>query len=314
MNSITRRDFLATTSAAALAAIASPALAVESKSKLGPICLFTKPLDDRPVEEVVEIAAAAGFSALDITVRSNGVIKPEKAGTDLPRAAELAEKAGLTIPMMACGFNDVNEPFAKAVLKAAAGVGVKFYRPLWFKYADGVALREQWPGFRAKLEGLAALNRELGLCTTYQNHSGTGVGAPLWDLVEIFRGLDPQFTGSQYDIRHATVEGAESWPLALRQLAPHVRCIAIKDFIWTKKADKWVIENVPLGEGIVNFKKYFALVKELGITSPISLHVEYPVLTADEKKLPAAEQRARIIAVLKRDREWLEATLRVAGV
>lgn len=309
MNALTRRDFIAT-SAAALAVIATPALAAESKPKLGPVCLFTKPLDERPIEDTVEIAAAAGFSALDITVRPNGLIKPEKVTTDLPRAADLAKKAGLTIPMMACGFNDVNEPFAKDVLKTAAAVGVKYYRPLWFKYDEAAPLRDQWPAFRAKFEGLAALNRELGLCTAYQNHSGTGVGAPLWDLVEIFRGLDPQFTGSQYDIRHATVEGAESWPLALRQLAPHIRCTTAKDFIWTKTDGKWVIENVPLGQGLVNFKKYFALLKQLGITGPISLHVEYPVLTAEEKKLPAAEQRARIIAALKRDREWLEAALR----
>lgn len=307
---ISRRDFLAVTSAAALAAMAAPVSAAATQSRLGPICFFTKPLDDRPMEEVVDLVAEAGYPALDISVRANGIIKPEKVAADLPRAAELARKAGLTMPMMVTAIGDAKDPFAADVLKTAAGVGVKFYRTNWFKYADGIALREQWPGFRAKLEGLAELNRALGLCAVYQNHAGTGVGAPLWDLLELLRGLDPQFVGSQYDIRHATVEGAESWPLALRQLAPHIRCLAIKDFAWSRKDGKWVMDNVPLGEGIVNFKKYFALVKTLGIAGPVSLHVEYPLLTAEEKQLPSAAQRARIVAVLKREREWLENVLK----
>jgi L-ribulose-5-phosphate 3-epimerase len=309
MNAFTRRDFI-TTSAAALAATVSPTNAAESKPKLGPICFFTKPLDDRPVEEVIEIIAAAGYSALDISVRSNGLIKPEKVGTDLPRAAELATRAGLTIPMMVTALGSAKDPFTKEILKTAAAVGVKTYRTNWFDYEAKTPPRGQWPAFRAKLESLTELNRELGLCAAYQNHAGLRVGAGLWDLAEILQGLDPKLFGSQYDIRHATVEGAESWPLALRQIAPHIRCLAIKDFVWKDRK----AESVPLGEGLVDFKKYFALVKELGIGGPITMHVEYPVLTSDEKKLSAAEQRTRIIAVLKRDREWLENALKAAGL
>ena len=88
---------------------------------------------------------------------------------------------------------------------------------------------------------------------------------------------DKEFTGVQYDIRHAVVEGGLSWRNGLRLIQPHVKILAIKDFLWQKKNGAYVVQDVPLGEGMVDFKSYFTLLKEYSLNVPISLHYEYPL-------------------------------------
>jgi L-ribulose-5-phosphate 3-epimerase len=123
---------------------------------------------------------------------------------------------------------------------------------------------------------------------------GRRVGGPVWDLHPLLKDRDPEFLGVQYDIRHATVEGAVSWPLGMKLMAPWIKTIDIKDFIWEEnEKGEWKIKNVPLGEGMVNFKEYFELYKSMNIEAPVSIHYEYdlggaehgnrnPSITAEE--------------------------------
>ena len=110
-----------------------------------------------------------------------------------------------------------------------------------------------------KLEKLAKLNEKYSISGEYQNHSGdygSGIyfGAPIWDLAAALKRINSPFLGSQYDIYHATVEGANTWPVGLKLISPYIRSIDIKDFYWSKKDGKWISETVPLGEGMVDFK------------------------------------------------------------
>jgi sugar phosphate isomerase/epimerase len=115
------------------------------------------------------------------------------------------------------------------------------------------------------------------------------------------RDQDPQWLGVQYDIRHATVEGGQSWPLALKLVAPWIKCTDLKDFIWQQSPGKGVIENVPIGDGIVNFDAYFKLVRELNLSGPRSVHFEYPPFERAPKPLSDAEKRPVLLAAMKKD-------------
>ena len=64
------------------------------------------------------------------------------------------------------------------------------------------------------------------------------------------------------------------------------------------------MKNVPLGEGMVDFDKYFSLLKELDIWAPITLHIEYPLyegynLTKKEKRKQALETISKDVRTLK---------------
>ncbi|MEX0601223.1 MAG: TIM barrel protein [Rhodothermales bacterium] len=246
-----------------------------SDSADGPICVFSKHLQFLAYDAMAQTAAEIGFDGVDLTVRPGGHVLPEHVDRDLPRAVAAVRQAGLQVPMMTTAIATVDDPYAETVLRKAADLGIRHYRMNWVRYEDDRGVRAAIEAYRPKLERLAALNEDLGLHGGYQNHAGRLIGAPVWDLDLLFDGLDPRYVGSQYDIRHATVEGANTWPLGLRLIAPYVRTTVIKDFEWEKRDGRWTVKNVPLGDGMVEFEAYFELVRYLGISGPISLHFEY---------------------------------------
>ena len=54
-------------------------------------------------------------------------------------------------------------------------------------------------------------------------------------------------------------------------------------------------ETVPLGEGAVDFKKYFGLVKKLNISCPVSVHYEYPIGGAENGAEKMTMKREEVI-------------------
>ncbi len=307
---LTRRDFLAVTSltAASLASGIGSAAAASPKN-IPPIHFFSKPLDAFEVEFMADTLSAAGIDGFDLTVRPGGKVEPARADTDLPKFAEAIRKQKLALHMMVTSITGVQSPDAEKVLKAASAAGITHYRLGYFDYDFKTGITESLAKHRDSLQALAALNRQHKIQAGYQNHSGARVGSAVWDVAELLRGLPVEQVSSQYDIRHAVCEGAASWVVGMRRIAPQIGSLAIKDFTWEVSGGKARIVSVPLGEGIVDFDAYFKLVRELGIKAPITLHIEYPLLTKTEEALSLVEKQKLIATRLKKDTDWLRAQL-----
>ena len=162
---------------------------------------------------------------------------------------------------------------------------------------------------KEKLGLLARLNKETGIQGGYQNHSGTKVGAPMWDVWELIKDLPPEQISSQFDVRHAVTEGASSWILAMRLLHKNIGSLAIKDFTWEVSGRKAKVVSLPLGEGIVDFDLFFKTLKELNIIAPISLHVEYPLIGKEEEGLPLLQKQQVIVTKIKKDVDFIRTNL-----
>ncbi len=126
--------------------------------------------------------------------------------------------------------------------------------------------------------------------------------------------INSPWLGSQYDIFHATVEGANAWPIGLKLLKPYIKSIDIKDFQWAKKDGKWVNEVVPLGEGFVDFKSYLTTLKTLGINVPVSMHFEYSLGGAEHGASTLTIERDEVIKAMQTDLNTFKALLRTAGL
>jgi sugar phosphate isomerase/epimerase len=160
---------------------------------------------------------------------------------------------------------------------------------------------------KKSFEKLEKINREYGVSGNYQNHSGRRVGGPVWDLYHLLKNCDPSYIGVQYDIRHATVEGGESWPLGMKLLAPWIQTTDIKDFIWQKnEKGVWQIVNVPLGEGMVDFKTYFEIYKSMKIEAPVSIHFEYDLGGAEHGNGETTMSMEKIESFFKKDLQFLQ--------
>ena len=305
-----RRSFIKKSMAGAAAfGIAGPALANEmlKPENKRPIHVFTKCLQFLNYNEMADLLAKHGFSGADMTVRPGGQVLPENVEQDLPKALKALRNAGIDSKMITTSVNNPEDKFTRPILKTMADLGIRYYRTGYLDYKNSKTIPENLEAHKITFEKLEKLNREYGVTGNYQNHSGRRVGGPVWDLYALLKDRDPEFIGVQYDIRHATVEGGVSWPLGLRLLAPWIRTTDIKDFIWEKnEKGEWKIKNVPLGEGMVDFKTYFELYKSLGIEGPVSIHYEYDLGGAEHGSRNPEMPLDEISGWLKKDLNFLE--------
>jgi sugar phosphate isomerase/epimerase len=305
------RRYFIKSAAAAVAAVGlagrGTAAGIFNQETKNPIHVFTKCLQFLSYEKMAEVLAKHGFAGADMTVRPGGQVLPEYVERDLPKAVRALHNAGIDSKMITTSVNNPEDKFTRPILKTMAELGIKFYRMGYLDYDHSKSIPENLEAHKITFEKLEKLNREFGVHGGYQNHSGRRVGGPVWDLHVLLKDRNPEFIGVQYDARHATVEGGVSWPLGMKLLAPWIRTTDIKDFIWEKNdKGEWKIKNVPLGEGMVDFKTYFEWYKSLGINGPVSIHYEYDLGGAEHGSSNPEMSPDEISDWLKKDLDFLE--------
>lgn len=313
-----RRHFLSTLAAGGAAlAIPQPSFArFESERQKEPISfhVFSKHLQFLDYDKMAETAAEIGFDGVDLAVRPGGHVLPENVVRDLPKAVEAIKKQGLQAKMMTTALIDPDDATNQKLLSTASDLGIQYYRTNWLKYPEKVNIPEYMEECRKKLTKLAKYNQKLGIYGSYQNHSGRHyVGAPVWDLATILREINSPHLGNQYDIRHATVEGGNAWPLGLQYIQPHINTLVMKDFRWEQKEGKWQVYNTPIGEGMVDFATFFNMLKEMNMSAPVSVHYEYEMPEHD-KSLSEDQMLVQTKEVMKKDLMAIKKLMKDAGL
>jgi sugar phosphate isomerase/epimerase len=265
------------------------------------IHIFSKHLQFLNYQNMAEVAAEIGFDGIDVTVRPNGHVLPERVENDLPKVVEAIRKVKFLPLMMTTAVDDASNAKDKKVLEVAAKLGFQYYRMNWFSYPDGKSIPESIQHFQQNVKDLSYLNKDLRLTGCYQNHAGNSVGSSLWELWELLKEADKRYMGIQFDIRHAVVEGGLSWQNGLRLIQPQIKTLTIKDFIWEKKNGEWGVQDTPIGEGMVDFKTYFKLLKQYQINVPVSLHFEYPLGGAQDGATQLSCDKQVVFKAMKRD-------------
>lgn len=267
------------------------------------IHIFSKHLQFLNYQDMCEAAKEMGFDGVDLTVRPKGHVLPEQVTEDMPRATESMKHFGLIPKMFSSNVIDANNELHRKVLETAKVLGYEFYRPAWIKYKNDDVLATLTKAIQ-KFNELSLLNKAIGIKSSYHNHSGHYVGASIWDLYKAMENISPSHFGCQYDIMHATVEGGENWEIGFNLIKPYINTLVIKDFKWGKVDGKWKRIFTPLGEGMVNFKRYFELLKENNISVPISIHVEYDLGGAEHGGVPSISNK-EVFKRIKHDLDFV---------
>lgn len=281
------------------------------------ISIFSKHLQWLDYDQMADVLVDIGFDGADLTVRPGGHVLPENVERDLPRAAEALGKKGKKIYMITTSIDTARDPLTVKILKTASSLGIKHYRMGWGHYDNKMTVEQNIDEMKYKLTGLAGLNEKYSVSGEYQNHSGVAAegiyfGGAIWDIAAVLKEINSKWLGSQYDIYHATVEGANTWPVGLKLISPYIRSIDIKDFKWVEKGGKVVSESVPLGEGMVEFRRYFSLLKEYKINVPVSIHYEYPLGGVENGATTLTIKRDNVISSMKKDLALLKKYLNEA--
>lgn len=302
---ISRRDFVkhTTLTAGMLPFIDVPEMLQQHAALNEPlsVSIFSKHLQFLDCTSAAEAAAEIGFNGLDLTVRPGGHVEPATVIADLPNALKKIRSAGGDCSMITTSIESIHNPVDVDIIQTAAASGIRYYRTNWFKYPAGVPLPETLKKCSEQIKGLSELSRDLRITGCYQNHAGKDVGSSFWEVHEILNDALPEFFGAQFDIRHAMVEGGFSWENGLTLLLPRIKMIVLKDFRWEKVNGKWITLNTPVGEGMVDFKRYFRLLKDAGLRPPVSLHCEYPMGGAEKGDRSITVDKKIVFEAMKKD-------------
>jgi L-ribulose-5-phosphate 3-epimerase len=302
METVTRRRFIETVTAAGALAAVSPRTVVSSAEPAyrGTLCFFSKHLPGMDAHRLGRALKTLGFGGVDLTVRPGGHINPGTVAHDLPPFVAGIQQEGLAVPMITTELVSASDPAAGPTLETAAALKIPHFKPGYYKYAF-VDARKEVEAAGRELRGLAGMSARAGIHMGFHNHAGY-IGGGIWDIAGVIDTLDPKSVGYYFDVRHAVVEGGDGgWRSAFNVVAPRLSMIALKDFFWEKTATGWRQQNCPMGDGMVNWKAFFGLLARAGFHGPASLHQEYQVAGAtpearEENTLAAA---ARDLAFVK---------------
>ncbi len=277
----TRRQFLeATGSLAGTAAVSylfgqRSLLAADSKLPLPPVVVFSKVYQELKLdfEHSAAVTAEAGCDGIDCTVRPGGEIAPEHAVDKMPRYAEALAEHGVRMLLATSGILGVDSPHARDILETTKKLGIRFYRLGFWSHEKGVSHDKRVAEVKARMKELAALNRELGLCALFQNHSFAGketgfVGGELNELESLMEDFNPAEIGVAFDLGHAIIMHGDKWGEHFERLKDHIQVVYIKDM-------KLPSKFVPFGEGEFSHTDFFARLVKMNYRNPLSIHIEY---------------------------------------
>ena len=273
---ISRRELMRAAVAAAVLPRRAYSQAPPSPAPKMTLCFFSKHLPELGWSDLGKAVKESGFDGVDLTVRAGGHVLPERAADDLPRALDAIRSHGVTVPMITTELTSAS-PLARPLLTTAARHGVRYFKTGYWRYSPSSDVRAQIASAGAALTDLAALARDCGIEMGFHNHAGY-IGGALWDIAPTIDRLDPKWAGYYFDPRHAVAEGAAgAWKTATHLVAPRLKMVALKDFVWEKSDKGWRIRDCPLGQGMVDWTWFGNALRAASFTGPVSLHLEYEI-------------------------------------
>ena len=242
---LSRRRFLAA------AAAASPLLA-QPKVRTGPlICLYSHLIPDVEYYDLGPILSGMGFDGCDLSVQRGGTVEPTQISVDLVRAIESLQGRGLEVPLITTDFVNGADPWARNVIYITGGSGVPFFRGGFWKF-PGPRLVEM----KNQIVALAGIGRAYKM----------GMGVPNTAGEAVIADLDPAWVGWDFDPSQATPD------LPLERAMPRVKMFILRD----ARRQNGQLTPCPLGDGIVDWGKFFDTIAHARFSGPLTLQSDYP--------------------------------------
>jgi len=240
------------------------------------VCLYSQLLIKVPYDELGELLRTLGVDGCDLSVQPGGHVAPENAGLHLMRAVEAITGVGLDVPVLTTAYTSLADPTIRTVAGVAGEMGVPLFRAGHWKYPGTGEVEQRLVEVQRDIGGLGALARAAGIAVAIHNSAGDNVGAAVWDIHMLIRGMDAAAVGYDFDIGYATAaSGADGWMVLFRLVRPRLKMVAVRDFIWSKGPTGWKLTQVPLGEGMVDWPRFFGMLAQSRFTGPISVQMEY---------------------------------------
>jgi L-ribulose-5-phosphate 3-epimerase len=267
---------LAAVAAAPLLAQAPPQPPPVAARRAPPLIAFSQNLSQIEYPELGDIVKQMGFEGVDLTVRPGGHIEPRLANVDLVRAFEVMDGNGLLVPVITTAITTPMDRTAVPVIALSGMSKVPLFRPGDWPYGAANNIMNRLGEVQREFFGLVNVGRQYKIAGAFYNSTGDAVGASVWDIQRILEPLEPAWAGFYFDICNATAHGGTgSWEISLRLALPRLKAVAVQDFTWEKQNGKWQMTKCPLGQGMVDWPKFFQMLAQANFTGPVTLMADY---------------------------------------
>jgi sugar phosphate isomerase/epimerase len=251
--------------------------------------MFSKMLQQLPIDEAGDAIAKMGFDGVDLTVRDKGHILPENVVEQLPVAVETLRSKGLEVGMLTTGITNGTDTHTVDIFRTAAECGVKYLKLGYWLYEGFGTIRSAIDRARTDLQGLEALALEHGVMATIHTHSGNFLTADLAVCHMLVEGFNTRAIGIYVDAGHIVLEGGYGvWKQGLDLASHHIRLVAAKSFGWFPEPNgqlrsvRWTRKVMPFEKGMTDWTDFFTCLKAVGYDGYISMHSEYNDLSLEE--------------------------------
>jgi L-ribulose-5-phosphate 3-epimerase len=293
---ISRREILATLATAAVAAAQDglpvapplppgvqdgprvPRPRTPPKPRTTPaVCLYSQHLIKVEYEAVGTVLRDLGFDGCDMAIVPGSHLDPSSSQTDMMRAIEAVSGVGLEVAIVTMPATNGNDPLGRQILSIAGFMGVPLFRPGYWKYANAPDIQMRLAQVQRELFSLASVGRAYNVAMAVHNAFGDYVGAGIADMDGLLRGVDPRWVGYDFDPGFATqTAGLEGAEIALRLAQPRMKAVTVRDFTLVKNGEgAGQATPCPLGQGIVDWGKFFGSLARVRFAGPITIEVRY---------------------------------------
>ena len=239
------------------------------------VCLLSQHLIKIEFEQLGLILKDIGFDGCNLAVIPGGHVPPEKAGSDLMRAIEAVAGVGLDIPILTTSANSPADMNGRQVLAIAGFMQIALVRCGAWRYGAGDP-EARLAEVQREMLSFASLCRAYNISLCLPNLTGDAVGAAVWDYSGILRGMDPRIVGYDYDPGCATqAAGPDGAVTTLRVAMPRLKAITVSDALWSRDGAQWKATPCPLGEGSVDWARFFGTLAKAKFNGPLTLELRY---------------------------------------
>ena len=249
------------------------------------LCLYSGCLAKIPFPQLPDIVGGMGYDGMDLTVMKGGHVDPSQYMVFLDRAFQTFQDAGLEVPMVTTSFTSPSQVYAYPIFSVSGQLGARFCRLGTWPPPDasGGGAGPRMTGMRAmaarnELAQFAAMGVQCRIMPLLANHAGSYPGRSIAEAETLLTGVPPKAFGYCFDPVQAILEAgaADGWEAALQAALPRLGAVALSD-IALDRDDGGALKPrpCPLGEGVIDWKKFFLTLAAARFHGPISMHMDY---------------------------------------
>jgi L-ribulose-5-phosphate 3-epimerase len=276
---VRRRIALAALGGAALAFAQEPGfdqrltpeeIAKRRKDRTRPmLCVYSGCFAKLPVALLPETVAGMGFEGVDLTVMPGGHVDPSKYMVQMDRAFQMFQDAALEVPMISTAYTSASQPYAYQVLYISAEFGARFCKLGAWPPSTAIPAAL----LRANLNQLAATSLQCRIASLIPNRAGSYPGRSMTELEALMPAAGRAVLGYCFDPAQSVIESRSpnAWESELRTALPRLGAISLADAAIPNDQPA----PCPLGEGVIDWKKFFSILKDANFRGPISIRQDY---------------------------------------